>query len=94
MLTVLSLTASSRFSSPSPESLSKAEDDEWGTIAGIMDVTATAGSPQVKVFRDYANPCACNFYAEQHAKQMMDFNLCVRDKFCSRPRRAWASGRR
>ncbi len=88
---VLSLTASSGFSSSSPETLSDAEDDEEGVNvnAGIsVASTATTGSTQAqaKVFRDYANACdrVINFYAEQHAKQTMAFNLRARANFRSR----------
>ena len=85
---VLSLTASSGFSSSSPETLSDAEDEEEDVNAGISMATATTGSTQAqaKVFRDYANACdrVRNFYAEQHAKQTMAFNLRARDNFRSR----------
>jgi len=57
---------------------------------GISEVTVTAttgnAQAQAKVFRDYANACdrVRNFYAEQHAKQTMVFNLRVRAQCRSR----------
>lgn len=85
---LLSLTASSGFSSPTPEPLSDAEDEEEGANPGISEATATTGSAQAKVFRDYENACdrVKNFYAEQHAKQTMAFNLRARDNFRARPK--------
>jgi hypothetical protein len=88
---LLSLTASSGFSSSTSEPLSDAEaddDDEEGAHAGISEATATTGSAQAKVFRDYANACdrVRHFYAEQHAKQTMAFNLRAREQFRSRPK--------
>jgi len=93
---LLSLTASSGFSSSNSEPLSDAEaeeDDEEGANhanAGISLATATTtGSAQAKMFRDYANACdrVRAFYAEQHAKQTVAFNLGAREDFRARPKR-------
>lgn len=89
---LLSLAASSAFSTSSPEPLSDAEDDdeEVHVHAGSSEATntaATTGSTQAK-FRDYENACdrVRDFYAEQHAKQTMEFNLRARRQFKARPK--------
>jgi Myo-inositol oxygenase len=47
---------------------------------------ATESEGDEKVFRDYANACdrVKNFYAEQHAKQTMEYNLKARNYFHER----------
>lgn len=45
--------------------------------------------PEKTVFRDYENACdrVKLFYAEQHQKQTMEFNLKARDAFKSREKK-------
>ncbi|PVG01334.1 DUF706-domain-containing protein, partial [Serendipita vermifera] len=74
-------------------------DDEVVTIATataatvavapviVVDSTESDAAPkEEKVFRDYANACerVRNFYAEQHMKQTMEYNIKAREHFHTR----------
>ena len=58
----------------------------------VHDLNEEDGEPapmtneEGKVFRDYANACdrVKMFYAEQHAKQTMEYNLAAREHFHTR----------
>jgi Myo-inositol oxygenase len=57
-------------------------DPDTGNAANATE----GGGEEATVFRDYANACdrVKNFYAEQHAKQTMEYNLRARKYFHER----------
>jgi Myo-inositol oxygenase len=82
----ISPISSSTPSEVDPTEVRDALETEPGDTGCAANDNATEGEEEAKVFRDYANACdrVKNFYAEQHAKQTMEYNLNARKYFHER----------
>lgn len=77
----------SPISSSTPSEVDPTEvQDALETDSDIGNAANATEGDETKVFRDYANACdrVKNFYAEQHTKQTMEYNLKARKYFHER----------
>lgn len=68
---------------PRPKNVEEAEDDSWKTSGSKFD--AEKDKDQFRNYED-AMDSVKNFYAEQHARQTVEYNVAMREKYLGKDR--------